>query len=1302
MLYNLGYETGLELNTLVRSNPFVLTSDGLVSLSVNRGTLIVNDINQGPTANAIAGSIIEIEVTSGNQYATPTFVQLRQGDELEGIFAAINRVDEVFVYNDVLNGKYAFEVLSDSTWTPLDDGKIGLLSDDLSYVDITPKSIDKVILGNLRNKLHVLDYYLNHVNVFKLDGEYLGRVAHSYLAPIDTTTVYDLDTQGRIVTAIAFESSDKVVLYSNTYDPLHEIDIVKPVGLASNKNLLYVAQRDSLDISVFAVSKFGIPGIPFVINLTRQPHRLYTVGEFLAVLTETSVEFIDETNSVVDTLLLPPFASSLSYDLEGQRLFISHRQERKVTIVNLDFVNGHTQESRFFINQGYLDAIVYNRFTDTFYVSDVVTRQIVEYDTSFNQVNITELVDRHSYEMYLSASGNNLIFSSIYPTIDERLIIGDGDPDAQEYFDVSNIQINQTVETISYTLQGVRDPITLFLYPDDTDINIEIKTEEGTYTQGTVINLGNEFKFVVGLPNNRPRIVQFVLGQSVYEFYASPDTRRLIPDALVFDPVEKALPLVTYASNLNTVKVLDEPCVITTDGNSTIYVNGVLKEYEATVVEGDTFYLSMESPELDSQHLITEIDYGGLFQTSWVITNQDPIDLNIGSTTDFVDVFNADLGKEITSLPIHIQMDQASTVIVTDNYSVELVVNDVSVGNTATLEDGDKLQLKLTTEFFYGTEHQITLTLSNYSLTWSVFTLPAYPIIPLEFGFNEGVTLGDRVDSEGVKLKTIDAGEEIRITIPRNVYPYVNGVPYLLPTALRDINYRGVLRRPVVITVRGQDTIELKGFALGPYGSVTQHKVQAGNSIGYWLIRSIDATDAVPSREIVFTGSHEPFVQTSFLPQVVREEALIAFTSLPTPVSHTETLHSSGHTELENRGLSLVSLDSNSYTLEGMDQIYAKYNRPLLLLTDPTYIKSSGGIVHIDPDRTFEKSSSGLLTIDESSLFEKKLSTSYHIDKPNFIKQIPGLEVTEENRFYEIHGYRIVPIQERTFVRTLPVATISATIIYEKVLPIVTVDMDSTYEKGKGPQVNNLEIEYNKGLAPKINNVEILYNKGSSPLVNEVTIFYSKPTPIKTVDIDLYYEKTSVIKIIDHESTYTKDTPKTFLTTPIYLGVEVEFSLLHGSKIVREETVKAIVADLPSTIFEIVPRTVADPSMYTHRIPVEDPRVGVFGGHYTHQVIDQKPIVYTGINTFSISVFGRPSITINAEDCSTLGNEDCLQSGYFASEEAARLDATNNWMVHAASIKTSEVSPGCWIWSQILPCFNSCYGCPSTGYIQGG
>ena len=94
MLYDLGYKSGLEPNTVEISNPaYILSDEVLVSLRVSIGTIVVNGNERGSSTNAVPGDTVEVRATSGSSLGIPRFAQLFQYEELVGTFALINRCD---------------------------------------------------------------------------------------------------------------------------------------------------------------------------------------------------------------------------------------------------------------------------------------------------------------------------------------------------------------------------------------------------------------------------------------------------------------------------------------------------------------------------------------------------------------------------------------------------------------------------------------------------------------------------------------------------------------------------------------------------------------------------------------------------------------------------------------------------------------------------------------------------------------------------------------------------------------------------------------------------------------------------------------------------------------------------------------------------------------------------------------------------------------------------------------------------------------------------------------------------------
>lgn len=1336
MLYSLGYKSGLELNTTERSDPFAIIAEGLTTLTVNTGRIFVNGVDQGATANATPGAVVEIEASSSNQFAVPTFVQFRQDGELQGIFTLINRIEETFVYDDRLNDLYAFEVLNESTWVPTDNGRVGIIDTqnpvespadsgnfvlEPTFVDLVPQELDFENTALYRNKIHVLDYYLNQINVFDFNGNYLGRPPIEYDGPIDSTTLYSELSSSRILTVIAYERSDKVVLYNNEYREVNAFDIVQPVGVITRLNDLYIAQRGSNDITVVNYDDTGVQQGTSTITMPRRPHRLYLIEGRVAVLTQSSIEFIADNNTIEYSIALPQFASSLAYDVLNDIIYVTHRQERNLSKINLSIGGTSPITTRFYGDQGYLDAITYDRFEDVIWVSDVVTRQLLKLDSDLNIVDSIDMLDKHSYEMYFVAGSRKVIFNSLYPDIDERLILGDGDPDAQEYENIEGILPGQTVTSRAYGITGVRDPVTLYLFPDDTDVITRVRTPQGSFSSGTVVNPEDEFNFEVGLPGGRSRRIEFVLGQSVYSFIASPDNSRIIPEEEIYAPLEYVEPDIDVISQTNTVTGLDSPNVtITTDGNSILYVNGQEAGTEATLVNGDSWYLSARSGANFCDRVYTTVDYSGVFQSTWVIVTRsdEGQTVNQPNAQDFVDIVNADLGTLYTSEPTTIVIPDGGSAYaeINSDYGAELLVNGVNQGQSATINDGDSVRIRLTTTFIYDTDHQITLSFCKRSFTWIVKTLPAVAVIPLNFGFIDGVTLGDRVESERIVLDTVPDYQEVRVTIPRNTKAIVNGQPYNFPAS--QLNYRDVVRVPTVITIRGQDEIYLEGYANGVYGSVTQHKILAGISVGYWSIRSISTGSSLPSRELLAILSRSVLDTRDSELAVVGADAANESLALTTSAQNDGTYFAEA-SSLSDNGNATDVRTGVQYFLPMPDSEWRKHtgivveingdrtpvkgvpHAPKPFNSDAVYNKRGEGLAAYHTDAIYVKRTNGQHLKDTVAEFIKD-PTGQRIEfKGNFIKQTSGMHLSDAPFEFELRRQNSHIVADLEYEKQKGLNVVDPQgLEYQKYQNTQSVNLEILYNKPPAYRINEVTITYGKPEAPEVNEVIIEYNKPDAPGVVEMDIEYGKPDAPGVVDMELEYNKTSAPDVIAFNKLFDKQLSATIALSPIWIGVDVDFDELGGPKVI-EESVKATVGDLPLKVINTQYNLTTEANNSGMHIVLNMPNA-VEGGPYAHQAIGQQIQIFQPIDTFSVQVLDWKEATITEDDCLLTGYEVCTDVGYFATEQEAIDDATQVWGVPLTVVRTNEVRPGCWIWSQRLPCTNSCYGCPPTGYIHGG
>ena len=1309
MLYDLGYKSGLEPNTVEISNPaYILTDEVLVSLRVSIGTIIVNGNERGSSTNAVSGDTVEVRATSGSSLGIPRFAQLFQDEELVGTFALINKFDETFEYNDALNGKYAWEVLPDSEWVAQDNSSVVTLSSDSTepvVQNLTDKKVDKGAVSILRTKYHVLDYYLNKISILDAEGVFVGRIDTDYDGPVDSTTVFSASSEKRIFFAVAFEHSNKIQLLNTAYSEIGTIDVTAPISITSVLNVIYVAHRDSNDLTVITVDDFGSVTSTETLTLIRKPHRLYQVNEYCAVLTETSVDFV--LGSTLDhSVSLPAFASSMFYESVLGRLYITHRQERKITIVELDFENNHTiLLTSFFQGQGYLDGLAYDRDNETLYVSDIVESELLKLDSSLRVIDRIDLPS-HSYELYFNNANSVLIASCLYPDIDERLIVSDGDPDPIDYKSIIDIPVGGTGRSDTYTIDGVRNPVTLYLYPDDSDVEVSVNTEEGSFTNGTVIQPYGEFYFEVSIPGGKARRIDFVLGQHAYSFTASPELKRLIPIDTTWNNNQFAETNTGYISNAIQIHGLDViECTMELD-YGTIYKNGVDVGSSTTVSNGDRVYIAATSHEENCQETFSTVTWGGIFESTWVITtrSEEPRDENKPEArSDFIDIFYAELGSEFISDAIIIDTAEPTLARINDDYNSSIIVNGVDVGQSAAIESGDSVQLKLTTKPVFGTAHQLVLSMCKTSVTWIVTTLPSMSMVPLDFGTIKGVTLGDKLQSEVINLDSVSSEFSVDIIIPRNTIPLINGS---VPSEISpdELNYKGVLYEQKSIRVAGGSDIQLVGYALGVYGSTTVHRVVSGISQGSWNIQSLKTTDAIQSRELApyidredaevigqsgvsvnhYDAEADVIVAKSFalereivptsLPNMLVEKNLESSIVVPATfdfqykganysksnrpildVAKSQAERSSNPSFFIDKFESVKSLHS-AY---GMDVEYLRSNRSTTTGQEIEYVKGASGIkpyTETDFDRTTSP-----IAYSVSIDYTKGANTNYLTYRnQEFIRNFAEMPFTEQGEFVtdtdRSDAVTSIDFKKRSVLsleheREFRIFTRNDLGFIEYEYGKLTFDMGKFFiQEFSKPNVEAAKafvVDFNKPISSSVVNLEIDWNKHA-----------------RAVSTAVHYLKVEV----DGVQGLTSNTVNKTVVDNLY---NIKYQSGYTLK----------VDDLESAFID-KPNAVTD---YTY-----------------HSEVSLFAPTFVSLDTFSYTSLGSRTVTITESDCVALGNENCLDSGYFATENAALANAIGVWGVEGPAVRTYEVSPGCWIWAQKLPCVNSCYGCPSTGYIKGG
>lgn len=1333
MLYELGYVSGLETGSVATSDPVAILGDGLIDISTNRGQLIIDGTPSGISAQVSQGALVSIEATSGGQPNVPVFAQLTQNGALEGTFVLINAPETEFSYNDALNGLYAWEVLPESTFVASDNGSVGVFDPtdgSVTYTPIADTPIDTSDPLLLRNRVHVLDYYLNHINVYSLSGDFLGRVTPPFEGPIDSTTVYNPDTDSRIVTVVAYERSNKVVLFDSGYNAIAEYDHTEPVGVATLDNRLHIVSRNSNDVRIIEFDSTGLEVSDTTVTLARQPHRIYQIDGFIAVLTLTSIEIINPAGTVEASIALPANASSMAFNPDNGKLYITHRQDRKITEVEPNIGGSPTIRTEDKPSTGYMDAIAFDRVSGNMYVVDVVLNTLYSLHPDSLTVSTVAQLDTHSYEIYVTLTEGKVILNSLYPDIDTRLIISDSDPDPQEYFNVTEIPIGGSRFSPEYTLTGIRNPATLYLYPDDDPlVNAQIDVGGSVFSNGAVINPDQPFRFEVSILGGRAREINFVLGQSIYRFGASPDTQRRIPEFHIYEPVEYANAGATVTSNTIRISGLDvQPASISTDGIAVIYKNGVIQGNSTSIVNGDNIYLSMPAGPDNCDTVVSQITYAGLFTTSWAVTTgtfgqEQTLNQPTFEEPDFIDIEGADLDTEYTSEPVIITLPAGVASVearITTDYLAEIIVNGSNQGNTATLVDGDSVQLRLTTENILGIDHQITLSLCKLSLTWVVTTLPAVNIIPLDFGVIEGVTHGDRVESEELVLDTVSPRFFTSVSIPAGVIPIVDGVPFPLPG--RELTYKGVLRYPTTISVRGESAIKLEGYSFGRYGTLAIFDVRAGLSRGSWSIRSVETTDGLEGKNgavELIEGRQSDYTQDA-VTQVTKDtfgycdEEIRIVDGQTADALHEIQLHVQDNYE----GVNVIT-DHPLYLLEGDPAIYNKVSSKPIEAIPATFIKnvSSRRVldseirvgIHNSPHTPIIDQDQRVLTketvrssniVDINRVFRPNVQNRRVVVTPTWVfyqsSATTPLVDTQKTFIQNVQHHILITEREHDFyksdLRTHGVDTKA----YKRISGLKTAGFDTEYVAHNGIHGYEQEVSYHVSLRNNNKRHDIEYGKWDGFADVDFNIPYSIFANKLIVDFHIPYRRYVLASLANIIPVWVK---VQFTTEPTWSWSEplVHTNVEHGLKIldntVNSDVDKEHSIKLQDTVYNLTIEFSSD-------VLVQKPETEYSYWHH-HEISTLVP-QFVPMDTFTYTVINMSPVTITEDECATLGNENCLDVGYFATPQEARTDAEVNWGVAPEDVGVFEVAPGCWAWSQDLPCVNSCHECPATGYIQGG
>jgi hypothetical protein len=298
----------------------------------------------------------------------------------------------------------------------------------------------------------------------------------------------------------------------------------------------------------------------------------------------------------------------------------------------------------------------------------------------------------------------------------------DTTPDQFTFTNVSNAALNTVYTSNTITISGINAATTVSITGGLYSKN------GGTFTSadGTVV-AGDTLAVRVTSSLQNTATVQTTLNvggvRASYAVTTLAIVVDTVPDDFVWITTTNAVPSASYESNIITISGINSPASVTISNGTWAKNGGSYSSSSGTVVNGDTVRLKTTAATTYATSKIVSINIGTVLR-SWTITTQDATADTIPDAFAFTDVGNADVATTYQSEVLTISGLNAPAPISITNGSYR--INGGSYTSTAgSIQNGDTVQLKVTSDNSYQTAKNVVLTIGGVSDTWTVTTKAA-------------------------------------------------------------------------------------------------------------------------------------------------------------------------------------------------------------------------------------------------------------------------------------------------------------------------------------------------------------------------------------------------------------------------------------------------------------------------------------------------------------------------------------------------------------------------------------------------
>tara|TARA_Y100001963_G_scaffold159705_1_gene264722 strand:- start:4840 stop:8664 length:3825 start_codon:yes stop_codon:yes gene_type:complete len=853
MLYDLDRSSGVEINTKTKSRAVKVLDpkdNGIVNLTTSEGTLIVNGETVGTVADVTPGDIFQVELESASEYVFTKFAVVKQ----DGVFAAIyiqtTTYDPASEFNPDYLQLQPYEVLPDSTWSPIASPSYRNFQTGQNFILENPSGSYSL------SRLVLCDYHRDCIYFCNPTEGLTHKVVNHLTKPAKSVDYYSL--QGLRIAHLVLYRAQNIVAFFDDYDLVHEANLNQDaIDIQVDGSLLYVLFKNR-ELKTYSIAEDF--SLTLQNTISANVLHFYVADANIAMLQVGKFVDFDSTEYTVLST-----ADTFAYNETLDSFAIGHRSVGNITFISGDLGN----REKTYLDTQFLYIAEVEAFADNFYASG-----------EFYGILRFNLTSSTFYPSDVPCYGlqdfnNFLLVSSLYPDMDRKVTTVDITPNPFSFSPQLWVGVGGAIYSDEIVVGGLENVARLAVpVISGLDIVLEVNDVEVNTSSIDVTN-GDRFRVIV-TPNIQQTArfdLPVVLGSAIAYFTMLPTPGEILPQHSGFGPVfgEPSTLGSTVERNFPFLQGSDSIFVTVDVGN--IYVNRIDMGKSANVRAGDLVSFTHTIPSARCRTAYQTITYGNnLFETIVAYKqndNQEFALIGLGLPgTNIEDIWqNQFLNHEVTTSDSVVRTATSVDLQITNSYNAVLIKNGTPVGQSSTFVDGDKLALSLTTSSYYNLEHRVTVSSCGHAVKWQVYTAPDLFIDPFTLGDREGLALTDYIVSNEFVVSGLGYRQKADITIPYGTVLFVNGVRYTLPADKLD--YRNVLREDLKLEklVENGMRIRLGGYPRNTYGTTQLVPLTIGFTTGMWTLKTyyVDPKGAdLLERPAIISDRHSDFTCTCF------------------------------------------------------------------------------------------------------------------------------------------------------------------------------------------------------------------------------------------------------------------------------------------------------------------------------------------------------------------------------------------------------------------------------------------------------